>query len=91
MDPGVVRYLRSTGTPGGDDNFVAVQASDSYYSIYAHVHPSVNVGDSVTAGQIVGIVDNTGTTYGPHSHVCRSPDSSCKPNGIDYRPAAVCP
>ena len=91
MDPGVVTATFSGGTHDGNENFVVVRGVDNYYSIYAHVTPSVSPSQSVTVGQTIGVVDNTGTTSGPHSHICRSPDQSCKPNGIDYRPALSCP
>ena len=84
MDAGTVTHIRSDGTPGGQENFVIVQGSDGLYTIYAHVTPSVSVNQSVSAGQTIGQVDNTGTTSGPHTHVCRSATPNCS-GGIDFQ------
>lgn len=85
MEDGVVKAIEPNGTPGGDENFVVVQGSDGMYTIYAHVTPSVVVNQTVSAGQKIGTVDDTGVTNGPHVHLCRSPDMSCNPRGVDYQ------
>jgi murein DD-endopeptidase MepM/ murein hydrolase activator NlpD len=85
MVGGTVTAYRSTGTPGGDENFVIVQGADGMYTIYAHVTPSVTSG-TVVAGQTIGTVDNTGTTSNPHVHICRSSTQSCS-GGVEYKPA----
>ncbi len=43
----------------------------SIYHLYAHLKelPSLNVGDSVTCGQVVGEVGTTGNSVNPHLHL----------------------
>lgn len=39
------------------------------YSLYAHMSSrSVNVGDSITGGQVIGVIGNTGYSFGTHLH-----------------------
>jgi murein DD-endopeptidase MepM/ murein hydrolase activator NlpD len=85
MDSGTVEYVYGSGQPNvpGDENFVVVQGSDGMYTIYAHVTPSVSPQDTVTAGDSIGVVDNTGRTNGPHAHICRSENPGCG-GGVDY-------
>jgi murein DD-endopeptidase MepM/ murein hydrolase activator NlpD len=91
MEAGTVKSIRNTGSPfPGLANKVVVQGSDGMYTLYLHVFPSVVVNQTVSAGQKIGTVDNTGQTSGPHAHICRSPDQSCTPKGVDYELPA-CP
>ena len=47
-----------------------VVGGDRIYSLYAHMlnAPSLNVGDKVTAGQVIGKIGNTGFSNGAHLH-----------------------
>ena len=45
------------------------------YSLYAHTAPWINRGQAVVAGQLVGKIDNTGKSSGPHLHL------ECRPAG----------
>jgi len=83
MDSGTVTNVFGSGQSGGNANFVVVQGSDGMYTVYAHVTPSVEEEEMVGGGQFIGTVDNTGTTQGPHAHICRSQTPSCS-GGVDY-------
>lgn len=55
--------------PDGYGRYVKVKHSDGYETIYAHLADfTVNVGQKVTAGQVIGHSDNTGNSTGPHLH-----------------------
>jgi murein DD-endopeptidase MepM/ murein hydrolase activator NlpD len=52
---------------------VIIAHAGGLVSVYAHLddtfaRPPVRIGDSVTAGQVVGFVGLTGITTGPHLH-----------------------
>jgi murein DD-endopeptidase MepM/ murein hydrolase activator NlpD len=56
----------------GFGNVVAIEHSDGYVTLYAHLNglPALKPGDSVTRGQIIGEVGTTGNsgTRGDHLH-----------------------
>ncbi len=53
----------------GYGNCVVVYHNDGTESYYAHMSVrEVNVGDVVTAGQEIGLVGNTGNSFGDHLH-----------------------
>jgi len=52
-------------------NVVLIDIGDGVYASYFHLlpgSPTVNVGDRVTRGQIVGRLGNSGNSSGPHLH-----------------------
>ncbi|WP_243358420.1 M23 family metallopeptidase [Fundidesulfovibrio terrae] len=57
-------------TPGSKhgENQVRVRNRDETESIYAHTKPSVEVGDRVFPGTVVGNTDLSGRSTGPHLH-----------------------
>ncbi|MEU4239369.1 M23 family metallopeptidase [Actinoplanes sp. NPDC026619] len=58
------------GYYGGYGYAVTVQNADGTEVIYAHSRRVlVNVGDQVKAGQVIGLVGNTGNSYGTHLHL----------------------
>jgi murein DD-endopeptidase MepM/ murein hydrolase activator NlpD len=62
---------------GSAGNYVKVQnTTDKYFTVYFHVKPIVTVGQTVTVGQEIGTIDNSGCQSGPHLHVARK-----DPNG----------
>ncbi|MEV5313134.1 LysM peptidoglycan-binding domain-containing M23 family metallopeptidase [Streptomyces sp. NPDC052610] len=59
----------SSGWAGAYGNQVVIKLADGYYAQYAHLSSlSVSAGQSVTAGQQVGLSGSTGNSTGPHLH-----------------------
>ncbi|MGW1612169.1 LysM peptidoglycan-binding domain-containing M23 family metallopeptidase [Streptomyces sp. NPDC002285] len=59
----------SAGWGGAYGNQVVIQLADGHYAQYAHLSSlSVSSGQSVTAGQQVGLSGATGNVTGPHLH-----------------------
>ncbi|AAT59231.1 M23 family peptidase [Bacillus anthracis] len=56
-----------------ESNHVAIRGSDGFFTEYVHVLPSNNltVGSTVQAGALIGTVDNSAITTGPHVHLAR--------------------
>lgn len=53
-------------------NHVVIQTAESEYLYLAHMQPDsiiVAAGDTVEAGQVVGLVGNSGNTSEPHLHI----------------------
>jgi murein DD-endopeptidase MepM/ murein hydrolase activator NlpD len=49
--------------------YVVVIGHGAYFSLYGHLNTySVRCGQSVSAGQVIGAVGNTGNSSGPHLH-----------------------
>jgi murein DD-endopeptidase len=66
--PGSVRRLTFETGLG---NHVVLDLGAGNYAFYAHMQPGkmrVKVGDRVLAGQILGLVGNSGNARGPHLH-----------------------
>src|SRR5690606_17924739 len=49
-------------------NGVIIQNPDGERQLYGHVTPAVKVGQQVAEGELVGHVDDSGNTTGPHVH-----------------------
>ncbi|MEV7791935.1 LysM peptidoglycan-binding domain-containing M23 family metallopeptidase [Streptomyces sp. NPDC087512] len=59
----------SAGPGGAYGNQVVIKLADGYYAQYAHLSSiSVSAGQSVTAGQQIGLSGATGNVTGPHLH-----------------------
>lgn len=74
-------------TAGG--NHVVVAMGGGRYAFYAHLQPgsvTVEVGQRVGTGQVLGLLGNSGNTDAPHLHfhVMDSP-SPLASNGVPYR------
>lgn len=80
IESGIVRVVRRNSPHCPDknncpqfDNTVIIEGSDGYYTQYGHVTPDgpIQVGVSIKKGDLLGFVDNSGVTSGPHVHVAR--------------------
>ncbi|MBZ4318297.1 M23 family metallopeptidase [Streptomyces huiliensis] len=65
--------VKAGGNGGGDGaaygNAIVIKHDDNTYSQYAHLSSvAVQVGQSVTAGQQIGLSGSTGNSSGPHLH-----------------------
>lgn len=59
------------GCGGGYGNYVVIKHSENLYTLYGHMHAgtlTVNVGDKVSQGQVIGKVGNSGNSFGAHLH-----------------------
>lgn len=58
------------GTNGGFGNCVIIDHGNGLKTLYGHMQstPSVSVGQTVSAGTIIGAVGNTGVSFGAHLH-----------------------
>ncbi len=66
---GEVIVSRSSGWNGGYGLYVVVKHPNGTQTLYAHMSATaVAMGGSVTAGQVVGYVGNTGRSTGNHLH-----------------------
>lgn len=54
---------------GGYGNYVMINHGDGFITIYGHMSSvAASNGQSVSAGQVIGYVGNTGRSTGPHLH-----------------------
>lgn len=66
---GQVIISASGGWNGGYGNYVVVKHANGTQTLYAHNSSNaVSVGQSVTQGQVIGYVGQTGRATGPHIH-----------------------
>ncbi len=69
-------------------NYILIKHGDNLYTLYAHMSDfaNVSVGDTVTAGQVIGYVGMTGAAAGPHLHfeIRTCEEYSCTVNPVDY-------
>ena len=60
---------RASYQAGGAGNYVSINHLDGFSSIYMHMtHYVVSTGQSVSQGQLIGYVGNTGISTGDHLH-----------------------
>ncbi|GAA3504877.1 M23 family metallopeptidase [Streptomyces prasinosporus] len=77
----------SAGWAGAYGNQVVVKLDDGYYAQYAHLSSlSVSAGQTVSAGQQVGLSGSTGNSTGPHLHfeIRTSPDYGSDVDPVSY-------
>ena len=67
---GVVTTVVPESAGSSYGNYCIVYHGDGYATLYAHMQstPSVSVGESVSAGQVIGYVGTTGSSTGNHLH-----------------------
>lgn len=83
---GVVR--KAEFMSGGIGNAVYVEhTADGYWSNYMHLKSiSVSVGQTVKAGDVIGVIGGTGGDYAPHLHFEISPDGNFHSGGNTVNP-----
>ncbi|SDP70238.1 LysM domain-containing protein [Streptomyces sp. cf386] len=77
----------SAGWGGAYGNQVVIQLADGYYAQYAHLSSlSVSAGQTVTAGQQIGLSGATGNVTGPHLHfeIRTTPDYGSDVDPVAY-------
>jgi hypothetical protein len=84
--PGAFAKGVTINTAGG--NNIVVNIGGGHFAFYAHLQPGslrVKPGDKVMAGQVLGLLGNTGNSDAPHLHfhVMDGP-SPLKSNGLPY-------
>lgn len=68
--PGIVRFIFADATGHNYGIHVRIDHRDNYQTIYAHLKEvRVRVGDTVQAGTLLGLADNTGNSFGSHLHL----------------------
>ncbi|MGN1315616.1 MAG: murein hydrolase activator EnvC family protein [Acutalibacteraceae bacterium] len=66
---GTVEVANKSGYGGGYGLYVVINHGEGVKSYYAHLSSvSVNVGDYVTQGKVIGNAGNTGYSFGAHLH-----------------------
>ncbi len=66
---GIVRISKGTANTGGYGNLVVIRHDNGLETYYAHLSRRlVNPGQTVKAGDIIGLGGNTGRSYGAHLH-----------------------
>ncbi|MEV0977447.1 peptidoglycan DD-metalloendopeptidase family protein [Streptomyces sp. NPDC049915] len=77
----------SAGWGGAYGNQVVIKLNDGYYAQYAHLSQlSVSAGQTVTAGQQLGLSGATGNVTGPHLHfeIRTTPDYGSDVDPVAY-------
>lgn len=83
-DSGTV--ISTTPSPNGA-NQVIIRNDDGSVSGYAHVNPSVQVGDHVNEGDSIGTTDRSGRSTGGHVHYTYRPaEGQPHENPLDHLP-----
>lgn len=81
---GVVKLVRNQGRRRGYGKYVILDHGNGFSTLYAHLASwKVNVGDTIKAGDTIGIGGNTGRSFGAHLHF------EMRYNGMFIDPATV--
>jgi hypothetical protein len=82
------KYPSNISLDQADGNSVILDLGDQHYALYAHMQPGtiqVRVGQRVAAGQLLGLVGNSGNSVAPHLHFqVTDRSSSLAANGLPY-------
>jgi len=66
---GKVIIARTSGYNGGYGLYVVISHANGTQTVYGHMSQvNVTVGESVSQGEVIGAVGNTGRSTGPHIH-----------------------
>ncbi|MEO6012722.1 MAG: M23 family metallopeptidase [Devosia sp.] len=89
--PGILSVDITDDVAGG--NAVIIDISNGHFAFYAHMQQgsvTVKAGDVVKAGDLIGLLGNSGKTVGPHLHfhLTDSP-STMNANGVPFVFAAL--
>jgi hypothetical protein len=82
------KYPVNISLDQADGNSVILDLGEQGYAMYAHMQPGtiqVRVGQRVAAGQVIGLVGNSGNSVAPHLHFqVMDRLSSLAANGLPY-------
>ena len=82
------RFPENLPIEEADGNHVILDLGNGNYAMYAHMKPGsvrVHAGDTVAAGQVLGLVGNSGNTIAPHLHFqLMDQPTSFAANGLPY-------
>jgi Peptidase family M23 len=82
------KYPTNISLDEADGNSVILDLGQQHYAMYAHMQPGsirVHKGESVKAGQVIGLVGDTGNSLVPHLHFqVMDRASSLASNGLPY-------
>ncbi len=80
--------LKDVTLQNADGNHVVLDLGDGNYALYAHLIPgsvAVSAGDTISAGQVLGKVGNSGNSIAPHLHFhVMSTPSPLASNGLPF-------
>ena len=66
---GTVIFMKPAGYNGGYGKYVAIEHEGGVQTLYAHMSQTkVEVGDTVSQDEVIGLVGSTGRSTGPHVH-----------------------
>ncbi|MEK7582947.1 MAG: M23 family metallopeptidase [Patescibacteria group bacterium] len=70
MASGQVNFVQATGNYHGYGRMVRITHANGTETLYGHLSQAlVSVGETVSQGQVIGYMGNTGKSTGPHLHV----------------------
>ena len=77
---------RESRSKGGHNYGVRVYIDHGEYeTVYAHLDSRlVELGEHVSAGQLIGLADNTGNSFGAHLHLTMKKQGASKNGETDY-------
>jgi Peptidase family M23 len=82
------KYPVNISLDQADGNSVILDLGEQGYAMYAHMQPGtikVRVGQRVAAGQVIGLVGNSGNSVAPHLHFqVMDRGASLVANGLPY-------
>jgi len=82
------KYPTNIPLDEADGNSVILDLGEQHYAMYAHMQPGtiqVRVGQRVGAGQLSGLVGNSGNSFAPHLHFqVNDKASALASNGLPY-------
>jgi murein DD-endopeptidase MepM/ murein hydrolase activator NlpD len=65
--------IEAAGVQSTGESRVRIRFEDDIRMSFVHVYPVVVAGQTVEEGQIIGFIDDSGVTSGPHAHIIYYP------------------